>query len=159
MKNRTETTISTSVMNQIKSGKIQMRKRSYYTLLGILSVGVVLLASISIAYLSNIIFFWIRIQTADTMAYGARVNLSQSIASFPWLAVVFSVLLLVVAAILVRKQGQMYKHKISTIILIVVAVSLLFGFGLSFFNIDGSRFMNQMNNYREGKSQNWQKNH
>ena len=82
MRKQTSTDIKASVMDQIKSGKVHMKPRPYYTLLGLTSVGAVVLAGVAIAYLSSIVFLWFRILAADTMAYGARANLSESIATF-----------------------------------------------------------------------------
>ncbi|NCU30720.1 hypothetical protein EOL73_03655 [Candidatus Saccharibacteria bacterium] len=158
MKKQNSTTISSSVMDQIKSGKVHMHPRSYYTLLGLVSVGTIILAGISVAYLSSIVFFWLRVMTAGTMAYGARANLSESIASFPWWALVFVVILLAVAVVLVRKQGKMYKHKTSLIVLSIVAGALLFGFGLSLFNVGDSHTPNPLNKPDQSQGPGWQRN-
>jgi len=149
-------TIGESVMRQIKSGSVRMRPRSYYALLGGVSIVATLLAGITIAYLSSIVFFWIRVITADTMAYGARANLSASISSFPWWALVLAIGLTVVAVVLVRKQGRMYRHKTSTILVGIVACSLVLGFGLSFLEIGRWHTPNQVN--EAGQGQGWQRN-
>lgn len=158
MKKQTSTNIKSSVMDQIKSGKVHMRPRSYYTLLGLASAGAVLLASIAIAYLSSIVFFWFRILAADTMAYGARANLSELIASFPWWIVALALLFLMVAVLLVRKQGRMYKHKTSTIILAIVTCSLFLGLGMSFLNIGNSHTPNPFNRDGQGQGRGWRQN-
>lgn len=158
MKKQTSTDIKASVMDQIKSGKVHMRPRLYYTLLGLASAGAVLLAGIAIAYLSSIVFFWFRILAADTMAYGARANLSELIASFPWWVVILALLFLIVAIILVRKQGRMYKHKTSTIVLVIIAFSLLFGFGLSYLNIGNLHTPNRSNKPGQGQGRGWRQN-
>lgn len=158
MKKHTPTDIKASVMDQIKSGKVNMRPRSYYTLLGLVSVGAVTLAGIAIAYLSSIVFFWFRILVADTMAYGARANLSELIASFPWWVVILALLFLAVAVTLVRKQGRMYKHKMSTIILAIIACSLLLGLGMSYLNIGNSHTPNPFNRPGQGQGRGWQQN-
>ena len=126
MNDRNQDTISASVMDQIKSGKVRMKPRAYYVALSVASVGAVILAGISIAYLSSIMFYWIRIQTADTMAWGARANLNESIASFPWWAA-----------------------------LIVIVSSILLGFGLSLFDVGTSHTPNQQNYRGQGQGQYW----
>lgn len=162
MKKQTSTDIKASVMNQIKSGKVHMRPRSYYTLLGLASAGAVLLAGVAIAYFSSIVFFWFRILAADTMAYGARANLSELIASFPWWVVALVLLFLMVAIILVRKQGRMYRHKTSTIVLVIVTCSLLLGLVLSYLNISNSHTPNLFSRPGQGQGQGqgrgWQQN-
>ena len=158
MRKQTSTDIKASVMDQIKSGKVHMKPRPYYTLLGLTSVGAVVLAGVAIAYLSSIVFLWFRILAADTMAYGARANLSESIATFPWWVVVLALLFLAVAVILVRKQGRMYKHKTGTIVFVIIACSLLIGLLLSFINIGNSHTQNPLNRSGQGQGRGWQQN-
>lgn len=138
MSRQATTPIGESVMNQIKSGKVHMKPRAYYILLGAISIGTIILASVSVAYFWSIMFFWARIQTADTMAWGARENLSETIASFPWWALIVSIILLVAAILLVRHQGHMYRHKTRTIALAIVGCALLLGLGLSSLSIGQS---------------------
>jgi hypothetical protein len=87
----------------------------------------------------------VRIQTANTMAWGAREHLSEAIASFPWWALIVSLMLLVAAILLVRRQGRMYRHKTRTIALAIVSCSLLLGLGLSSLNIGQSHTPGQPN--------------
>ena len=155
MNDQNPDTISASVMDQIKSGKVRMKPRAYYTALSVASVGAVVMAGISLAYLSSIMFYWIRIQTADTMAWGARANLNESIASFPWWAAVLSFALLIVVVSLVRQHGRMYRHKTSTIAVILVVCSLLVGFGLSLLDIGSPHTPNQQNPRGQGQGQYW----
>lgn len=151
MKSRTPDTISSSVMDQIKSGKVHMKPRVYYVALSVASIGAVLLAGITLAYLSSIMFFWVRIQTADTMAWGARANLSESIASFPWWTALLSIALLAVAVFLVRRHGRMYRHKTSTIAVILIVCSLLLGFILSLLDVGNSHTPNIPNGRGQGQ--------
>lgn len=138
MKHQAPETISTSVMKKIKDGEVHMKPRMYYTLLGLTSVGAVILSGIMTAYLLSIMFFWLRIQTADTMAYGARANLANSIDSFPAWALLASVLLLTLAIVLAHRYRRIYKYKLSTVAAVLIACSLILGLGLSFFDIGKS---------------------
>lgn len=156
MKKHNTSAISASVMDTIKSGKVRMKPRSYFTLLGIVSAGAVILAGVATTYLSSIVFFWARIQAADTMAYGARAKLSDLIASFPWWALIAAVVLTTLAVVLVRRHGHMYKHKTSTVAALIIACSLLVGLGLSFLDVGKSHLPNQNNG--RGQSQGWQQN-
>ncbi len=158
MKKQISSSVSLSVMKQIKSGKVHMKPRLYFALLGLISGGSVILAGVTITYLSSIMFFWFRILTADTMAYGARAKLSESITSFPWWALVAALLLLAAAVLLVRRQRQMYKHKTSSIVLVISACSLLLGFVISLFNIGSPHIPNQFNKPGQGQGQGWQQN-
>lgn len=138
MSKQATTPIGESVMNQIKSGKVHMKPRAYYILLGAISIVTIILASVSVAYFWSIMFFWVRIETADTMAWGARENLSETVTSFPWWALIVSLILLTAAILLIRHQGHMYRHKISTIALAIVGGALLLGLGLSLLGIGQS---------------------
>lgn len=155
MKNPKATDISQSVMAQIKSGRVRMKPRVYYSLLGVVSAVAIILAGISVAYLSSIFFYWLRIQTADTMAWGARANLSQSIAEFPWWVLLAATALLALAVMLVRRHGQMYRHKTSTIALILVACSLLLGLGLSYLNVGASHTPKRVDSSERMQGQRW----
>ena len=136
MKQQDTTSISTSVMDKIKNGQVHMRPRLYYAALSIVTIGAVILSGITVTYLLSIAFFWLRIITSDTMAYGARANFNEAIASFPWWTLALAALLLTAAILLVRKQGRIYKHKTSSIVILIIISSLVLGFGLSFVVMD-----------------------
>ncbi len=138
-----ESSISSSVMSQIQRGEIRMKPRVYYVLLGVLSLGVVLFSGVIMSYLASSIFFWLRIQTADTMAYGARANLREIMTQFPWWMVVLAVILLFAAVILVRRQGRLYRHKPQVIAIILILISGIIGFVLSLFNVGQSHVPGQ----------------
>lgn len=127
MKKPVSKSVSAVVLQKAKSGKIQMKPRFYYVLIGTIGALVVFLASTTIAYLANIMFFWVRVQTANTAAYGARAKLAQTIASFPWWSLLALVALLVLAVVIIRHQGHMYRLKISTTVLIILLSSLIVG--------------------------------
>ena len=152
----TSSPIGRSVMDQIKSGKVHMKPRAYYWLLSLVTISAVVLAGITMTYLSSIVFFWLRVVTADTMAYGARANLNDAITSFPWWALVAAAVMLYVAVSLVRKQGRMYKHKTSSIVAVIVAGAIVLGFVLSLLNIGNSHTPNTFNKPTPG--QGWQRN-
>ena len=127
--------ISDTVMQSIQSGTVTMRPRVYFSLLTVLAVLASVAAGTTIAYLISVLTFWLRIITADTMAYGARSRLSEALATFPWWLLVVAVVLGTAAIMLVRRQGRMYKHRTSTLVLVLVAASLLVGVGFSYLNI------------------------
>lgn len=129
------TEIQSEVMNKIHSGSVRMRPRLFFTFLWLLGIVASLGAGLAFAYFISILTFLIRIQTASTPAYGARQNLSETIATFPWWSVVLSLLLAGMAFWLLRKYSRLYRYKISTIILIFLIVSVFIGIGLSYTNI------------------------
>ncbi len=142
MKKSSSGSVSASIMKQIKSGEVKMKPRVYHTLLYAVSIGAIIAAGVTVAYLSSIVFFWIRIQTAGTMAWGARSNLSELVNSFPWWTIPLSVMLVALAVWLVRGHGRLYRHKISTLVAVIVAGSLLLGMILSAFGV-GNHTPNQ----------------
>ncbi|MDD3013589.1 MAG: hypothetical protein PHC34_07800 [Candidatus Gastranaerophilales bacterium] len=146
MKKDTSTDIKSAVMTQIKNNKIQMKPKVYYTILGISSIGAIILSGISIAYFSSIMFYWIKIQSANNMAWGIRAKLSDTLASFPWLALIIAIALMLVTIFLVIHQNRMYKYKISTIATIIITCSLLLGLLLSFIGVgSNSHMLNPLN--------------
>ena len=128
-------TISTEVLAQIKSGEVRMRPRIYFTLLSSLIIIVSTIAGLTIAYLSSIIFYWFKVMNSSGMAYGARKNLAEAIASFPWWSIISIVILGVITTCLIKKYGNLYRHKTSTILFFILFISMLVGFGFSSFGI------------------------
>lgn len=144
--NKRTHSIAGDVMQKIKRGEVRMKPRFYFSILSILIVFAVLAAGLAVSYLSSILFYWIRIETSATMAYGARRNLNEAIAAFPWWVVAVAASLVFLAVILVRKHGTMYRHKASTVALFVIAFSLIVGLILYSLGIGGlgdSRHNNQ----------------
>lgn len=129
------TAMQTEVMNKIHSGSVRMKPRIYFTILWFLGISSAVAAGLTFAYIINMAAYIIRIQTASTPAYGARQNLSESIASFPWWAVILSVTFSFSAIWLLRKYSRIYRYKISTVITIFVLSTLLLGLAFSFANI------------------------
>lgn len=128
-------TISSDVMNRIRQGEVRMKPRLYYSLLSVIGLIVGVASGLVVAYASNIIFFWLRITNSSGMAYGARRNLNETLAIFPWWALVLAIISGIVAIIFIRKFGRMYRHKTSTVAIIFVLASLIIGFGVSYLNI------------------------
>lgn len=132
-------TLQKDVMDRIHSGSVRMKPRIYFTVLwltGFIATGA---AGISVAYLISMASYIVRIQTAHTPAYGARQNLSEAIASFPWIAVVVSIGLVIGAIWLMRKYSRVYRYSITRVVLIFLAVSILLGMGMSYADIGRPR--------------------
>ena len=160
VKTAINTALSGAVMQQIKQGRVTMRPRTYFVLLAAASATAVVCASLVTAYLTSMLFFWWRIQTAGTMAWGARARLSQAIDSFPWWMLLLSIVLVALAVWLVKKQGRLYRHKTRTIVFTVLIASILLGSVLSMFNVGSSHGPGQrgtMTNQQRGPG--WLRNH
>ena len=149
--------ISSDVMSQIKGGKIAMRPRAYFTALAALSFGVVVASSIVLAYLLNIVFLWMRIEMADTMAWGARANLDARLANFPWWIIPVAILLFTLAVWLTKKHGRLYRHKTSSIVLVLIAVILMLGTSFYFINSPMLHSSPRNLNDRSRPDPNWQR--
>lgn len=137
-KNTQKSDIQSTVMDQINSGKLNMKPRIYFTILWLLGIFASIGAGLSFAYFINMLTYVVRIQTAATPAYGARQNLDNAIANFPWWVLVLSVLLIVIAIWLMRKYSRIYRYKLSLVIVIFLFVSTLIGVGMSYLNIGHS---------------------
>ena len=120
-------TISKTVMADIQQGRVRMRPKSYFWLMSATSILGIGLASITTTYLCSMFFFWVRIQTAEGMAWGARNKLSEAIASFPWWALVLSPVFIVITIALLRRQGTLYRVRTRTLTTLVVACALVLG--------------------------------
>ncbi|NCU38567.1 hypothetical protein EOL96_05945 [Candidatus Saccharibacteria bacterium] len=131
MSKKVKTEISESVMEQIKRGDVGMRSRRFFTILTILSVATIVSMSIATAYLVNIISFWWRIQTAETMAWGARANLRTAIEDFPWWALVLALGMLAAAVWLLKRQGILYRYKTWMIAVAFIVISVVIGMVVS----------------------------
>ncbi len=133
--NKNQSTVSDKVIRQIKDGKVQMRPAIYFTILSFITIILSLISSVAISYSSSIIFFWIRVISSNTGAYGARRNLSESIALFPWWTLLIIAVAIISLIILIGKHGDAYKHKTSKILFIILAISIIAGFIMSSFGI------------------------
>ncbi len=130
-----KTPIRDVVMQDIQAGKVTMKPRVYFGSLMALAALTTIAAGLAIAYLTSIVYFWLRIITSGTMAYGARSRLSEALATFPWWLLLAAVALGIAAILLVRRQGHMYRHRTSALVVILVLASLLLGVGFSALNI------------------------
>lgn len=130
--------ISDAVMRDIEAGKVTMRPRVYFASLLTLAVLTSVVAGLAIAYLTSIVYFWARIMTSGTMAYGARSRLSEALDTFPWWLLVAAIVLGAAAVVLVRRHGHMYRHRTGVLVLILVLASLLIGVGFSALKIGQS---------------------
>ena len=128
-------TIASKVMKDIRYGHVSMRPKHFFWLLGLTSVFGIGLAGLSATYAWSILFFWLRIQTASGMAWGARSRLSEATATFPWWALVLSLLLLAITIKLLRGHGQLYRIRTATLVLLVTTATLFLGFLLSYVTI------------------------
>ncbi len=149
--------ISQDVLSQIKDGDIKMHSSIYFTLLSASIIIASIVAGTLISYLSSIIIFWIRIEASNSAAYGARRNLSELAASFPWWAVLVIVALIIFITALIRKYGTVYRHKTRDIILVVLLISVIFGAGLSALGVGDYKHAGQNNQQNQQNGPRWSK--
>lgn len=132
MKKANISEIQAQVMKQIISGKVHMRPKIYFTMLWAVTVGAGIAGGLVLAYVVSLATYTFRIASATTPAYGARENLAVALVGFPWWMVVVAAIFIALAIWLMRRYGRMYRYNTAWIVAVFVAVSLLFGIGLSF---------------------------
>ena len=153
--NKKATTIEKEVMAKIQTGKVHMRPRSYFILLGsLIAIAISLLSFVSV-YLMSVWTFWQRIIINDRPAFGAKRNLANLLETFPWWALILGIVLLICIIYLVKKTGHMYKIRLVYLIPIIIVGFIIVGFVLSysdlpvFFNGHGSNMMD--GSYNRGR--------
>lgn len=129
------TSINKNVLDQIKSGKVKMRPSVYFSFISLGIVLASLVFGLLIAYSSSVMFFWIKILSSGSPAYGARRNMLELLASFPWWAIIVLLVASFVLVYLVRIYGNVYRHKISSIFIIIIITALISGFIMSLFGV------------------------
>ncbi|MEI6237165.1 MAG: hypothetical protein WCP03_01010 [Candidatus Saccharibacteria bacterium] len=127
-----KTEIENTVMTKIKKQEVKMKPHYYYTLLSVVGIGFVILASLVVAYSRSVVTLWLRIQDAPGPAYGAKRNLSSIISGFPWWALIMCVILLIVSIVVIRKVGILYKIRPTYLITLILAIVVLLGFVFSY---------------------------
>ena len=129
--------IEESVMKKISSGKLRMRSKTRYIILGLLSIVAIILLVVLATYFISVSSLWLRIQIAQGPAYGANRNLALLLNSFPWWAFLLSIVSIIGIIYFVSRSGRMYKIRLAYLITIVIAFILLIGFVFSFSVLPG----------------------
>ena len=137
MNKQIHTDAAAKVLRDIKNGKVPMRPRAYFTALTTLSILASIFAALALSYVLSIVFLWVRIETADTMAYGARANLQDTLMSFPWWAAGLAVVLFALIIWFIRGHGAAYRQRILTTVLLVLGAVVLIAVGMSYLGIGG----------------------
>jgi hypothetical protein len=127
--------IETQVMTKVKSGQIKMRPKIYYVLTTVLSAALVAVLATLLSYSISLASLWLRLQSAAGPAYGAHRNLTSLVNSFPWWAVLLSVVALAGLVIFVKKQGSFYRIRLVYLITAIVLLATAVGYGLSYTNL------------------------
>ncbi len=119
-------------MERIKKGEVKIKPRSYYLMIGFLSISAVLALSFISAYFMSVTSLWFRLQLAKGPAYGVRNNLSDLLSSFPWLVLIVGVISLVCMILAIKKIGSLYKIRLVYLIPSIIILFLMIGFLLSY---------------------------
>jgi glucan phosphoethanolaminetransferase (alkaline phosphatase superfamily) len=135
MKKQQTAPVSKTVMEQIKKGDVRMRPRLYFVLAMLASLAAIVFSTLTLTYVLSILFFWFKIETSGTMAWGARANLGEALAAFPWWAVVLAVVTFALTVFLVKKQGRLYRYPTTLIVLVLALVSLITASVISYTNL------------------------
>lgn len=135
MKKQSNSSIQESVLQQIAGGHVHMHSRLYFSLITVATVGAGVVGGVLLAYIISIATFIVRIQTAATPAYGARENLADALAEFPWWLLLLAAALIALAIWLMRRYGRAYRHSVLSIVAVFVLVGAIVGAGLSFIGV------------------------
>jgi len=134
---KSTSSIQKSVMEQITSGHVHMHSQLYFVLITAVMIGAALAGGVLFAYAVSVAAYGIRIETAITPAYGARENLAEALAAFPWWLLVLAALFIGLAVWLMRRYGRAYRHSLTTIVVTFILVCTALGIGFSFADIGG----------------------
>jgi hypothetical protein len=132
MNKKTTSSIEKNVMSQIQAGKIKMRPKIYFSIIGALSIAAAVFLGFVSMYFASVVTLWLRVQAAQGPAYGARRNLDALISAFPWWALIIGAISLSFMIYFVRKIGNLYKIRLLYIAILSAVALLLIGFLLSY---------------------------
>lgn len=128
VKNIDKNAISDNVMRKIKHGDIRMKPRAYFMILSSLVLFASAVTGLALSYIFSVLFFWIRIETSSNMAYGARRNLADVVSAFPWWIILVGATLVAIIIILIRKYRNLYRYRLSFVIVLIIFLSLATGY-------------------------------
>lgn len=124
--------VENKVMGEIKSGKVKLRSK-YIFLAEKLGVGsaIILTALLAVLFFNLVLFY---LKASDNLAYLSfgRSGILAFLESFPYWLVISFVLLIFVAGYFLKKSELVYKKPFGVVALVLVAVVLAAGIGLSF---------------------------
>ncbi len=124
--------IENEVMLKVSDKRLHMHSKSYFVILGIVSIIAIILAVVLATYFISVLSLFIRLQIAQVPAYGIQRNLASLLQTFPWQALLFGLLFIATTIYLIIKSGKMYKIRLRYLVPIVVVGILLIGLLLSF---------------------------
>ncbi len=140
---QTNDEIKEQVMSKIGDGSLHMQSKLHFVILGATSVVAIVLMVILATYFISVASLYVRLQIAQGPAYGIQRNLDSLLQAFPWQAIVFGCLSIVTAIYLIIKSGKMYKIRLAYLVPIVIAVTFVIGFILSYSSLPNFENGNQ----------------
>lgn len=149
--------IEVGVMDRIHDNKTHIRSKSYYLLLGLLSIAAIVFMIFIATYCVSVASLWLRLQAAQGPAYRLEQNLSSLLESFPIWALCLGIVSTVSAIYLIRKSGKMYKLRLAYFIPIVAAAIVAVGFAFSYSSLPntfGGRGLNNNSPFVRGHQRN-----
>jgi hypothetical protein len=118
------------ILEKIKKGKVKMKPRSYFILRTIVFVLGLIFAFLFAIFLASFIVFTLRASGAWYFpAFGFR-GLGLFLTSFPWVLLIFAILLIAVLEIFARKFSLVYRKPLLYSILGIVVIIVLIGFAV-----------------------------
>jgi hypothetical protein len=140
--NKQSDKIELNVMKKIHEDKLQIRPKSYYIFLGVLSTSTIILLLMISTYLISIFSLWLRVSLAQGPAYGAKQNLASLISSFPWWIIIPAVISTIGLIYLIKKSSKAYKIRLAYLIPIILIIITTIGMALSYISLP-NRFDNR----------------
>ncbi|KKQ27864.1 MAG: hypothetical protein US42_C0004G0003 [Candidatus Magasanikbacteria bacterium GW2011_GWC2_37_14] len=135
MENNNLENVEKKVMSEIKTGRIKLKSK-YLFLVEKLGLSSILVFSIFLAVLFFSLFFYY-LKTTDNLWYlsfGSR-GFFAFLESFPYLLIALFIILILIAGLVIKTKGWLYKKPFSQVGLILLGVIVLLGVVLSLTNV------------------------
>lgn len=103
--------IGHEVLQQIETGKINMRPRSYFVLLSVVSGLAIAFSTVFAAYLVNLVWLRLEIDEGEMLGPGLQHHYELALRNIPWAILILAIASGLLAAWLMRKRVQ-FGHRL-----------------------------------------------
>ncbi len=125
MNNKIKNSLTSRILNRLKSGEVKMRPKGYFILRAVLVALITCLVALFVLYLVSFIFFSLRasgVWFLPGFGFGA---MGVFIKSLPWSLILIALILIVVLELFVKRFGFAYRRPILYSVLVIVVFTLL----------------------------------
>ena len=128
MNNQEKKSITSEVLDKIKSGDIKMKSRLYFCLkIFLLALGVLIL-SFFIVYIVSFIIFSLRSSGILFLPSFGSPGMKIFLKSLPWVLILVAAILIILLEMFTKHLTFVYRRPIIYSLLVIIFFSLLFGF-------------------------------